>query len=457
MAILTKAPRGTGDVLPADSARWQHVEQTALTVAKNFGYREVRTPVFEHTELFHRSVGETTDVVQKEMYTFEDKGNRSITLRPEGTAGAARCLLEHSLHNDALPVKVAYITSCYRYEKPQAGRLREFHQFGVECFGAAAPQADAEVIALAKGVLDMLNITGVSLHINSIGCPTCRAKYHAALKAYFESHRDELCETCLGRLERNPMRILDCKSPVCSGIAADAPVMIDYLCDECRDHFTEVRACLDTAGIPYELDTRIVRGLDYYTRTVFEFVSDALGAQAVVAGGGRYDGLIEELGGPHLPSLGFAMGLERLLMVMDAIGAEFPATTRCELYLAPMGAAATRRCFEIADGLRQGGVSVETDLVGRGLKAQMKYADKIGARWVLVIGDNELETGRAQLKDMDSGKAEEIALDDSLYTTLCNKSIDRQLSEMTDLFGELAMGGEGKNDIAALGSLFGDR
>ena len=454
MAILTKAPRGTQDVLPSQSAKWQHVERTCLSVAENFGYREVRTPVFEHTELFHRSVGETTDVVQKEMYTFEDKGGRSVTLRPEGTAGAARCLLEHSLHNDALPVKVAYLTSCYRYEKPQAGRLREFHQFGVECFGAARPQADAEVIALAKGVLDMLNITGVSLHINSIGCPACRAEYHKALKAFFESRSGELCETCLSRLERNPMRILDCKSPVCSAIAAQAPVVIDYLCDECRDHFEAVKGCLDAAGIKYELDPHIVRGLDYYTRTVFEFVSDALGAQAVVCGGGRYDGLVQELGGPATPSLGFGMGIERLLLVMDAIHAPFPEAPRCELYLAPMGDAAVKRCFEIADGLRQGGISVETDLVGRGLKAQMKYADKIGARWVIVVGDDEIATGRAQLKDMAAGKSEEIALDDSLYTTLCQKAADRQLAAMTDLFGEMAMG---ENNLGALGALFGEK
>ena len=455
MAILTKAPRGTGDVLPADSYRWQHIEKTALDVARSFGYREVRTPVFEHTELFHRSVGETTDVVQKEMYTFEDKGGRSITLRPEGTAGAARCLLEHSLNNEALPVKVAYLTSCYRYEKPQAGRLREFHQFGVECFGAAQPAADAEVIALAKTLLDTLQVTGVSLHINSIGCPTCRAEYHKALKAYFESKQDDLCETCHGRLERNPMRILDCKSPVCSTIAADAPVMIDFLCDDCRDHFQAVKGCLDAAGMEYTLDTRIVRGLDYYTRTVFEFVSDALGAQAVVCGGGRYDGLIEELGGPHTPSLGFGLGLERLLMVMDAVGAPFPEEERCELYLAPMGEAAVRRCFEIAVGLRQGGMAVETDLVGRGLKAQMKYADKIGARYVIVVGDNELNTGRVQLKEMATGQSEEIGLDDGLYTTLCNKAVDRQLAAMTDLFGELAMGEDNKNETAALGALFG--
>ena len=457
MAILTKAPRGTGDVLPAQSYRWQYIEKTALDVARSFGYRELRTPVFEHTELFHRSVGETTDVVQKEMYTFEDKGGRSITLRPEGTAGAARCLLEHSLNNEALPVKVAYLTSCYRYEKPQAGRLREFHQFGVECFGAAQPAADAEVIALAKTLLDTLQVTGVSLHINSIGCPTCRAEYHKALKAYFESKAGDLCETCHGRLERNPMRILDCKSPVCSAIAADAPVMIDFLCDDCRNHFEAVKGCLDAAGIEYTLDTRIVRGLDYYTRTVFEFVSDALGAQAVVCGGGRYDGLIEELGGPHTPSLGFGLGLERLLMVMDAVGAPFPEEERCEVYLAPMGEAAVRRCFEIAVGLRQGGMAAETDLVGRGLKAQMKYADKIGARYVIVVGDNELATGRVQLKDMATGQSEEIGLDDGLYTALCNKAVDRQLAQMTDLFSELAMGDENKNETAALGALFGGK
>lgn len=437
MALITKAIRGTQDVLPADSYKWQHVEQTALAIARDYGFREMRAPVFEHTELFQRSVGETTDVVQKEMYTFDDKGGRSITLRPEGTAGMARVLLEHGLQNEPLPVKVSYITSCYRYEKPQAGRLREFHQFGVECFGAAAPQADAEVIALARTVLNELGVTGVSLHLNSIGCPECRAKYHAALKAYFETRKDELCETCRSRLDRNPMRILDCKSPVCSAIAKDAPVMLDYLCDDCRAHFDGVKGCLEAAGIDYSIDTRIVRGLDYYTRTVFEFVSDALGSQSTVCGGGRYDGLIDELGGPHLPSLGFGMGLERLMLIMEAKNAKFPTPPRCELYLASMGEQAARRCFAIATQLRDGGVSVECDTVGRSLKAQMKYADKIGARYVIVVGDNELESGLARLKDMESGESSEIALDDSLYTTLYTKSLDRQLADMTDLFGEV--------------------
>ena len=435
MNLITKAIRGTQDVLPAESYKWQHIEQTALSIARDFGYREMRTPVFEHTVLFQRSVGETTDVVQKEMYTFDDKGGRFITLRPEGTAGAARAMLEHGLNNDALPVKASYVTSCYRYENPQAGRLREFHQFGVECFGAAAPQADAEVIALAHTVLETLGVTGVSLHINSIGCPACRAKYHEALKAYFSARKDQLCETCLGRLERNPMRILDCKSPVCSALAAEAPVILDYLCDDCAAHFQAVKGCLEEAELPYTVDPRIVRGLDYYTRTVFEFVSDALGAQAVVCGGGRYDGLCQELGGPSIPSLGFGMGLERLLLVMEAKGCAFPAPPRCELYLAPMGEAAVRRCFAIASRLREGGVAVEFDVAGRGLKAQMKYADKLGARYVIVVGDSELETGMAKLKDMESGEASDIALDDSLYTTLYNKSLDRQLAGMADLLG----------------------
>ena len=440
MSLITKAIRGTQDVLPSDSYKWQHMEQTALAIARDYGFREMRAPVFEHTELFHRSVGETTDVVQKEMYTFEDKGGRSITLRPEGTAGMARVLLEHGLQNEPLPVKVSYITSCYRYEKPQAGRLREFHQFGVECFGAAAPQADAEVIALARTVLNELGVTGVVLHINSIGCPECRAKYHEALRAYFEARRDELCDTCKGRLERNPMRILDCKSPVCSAIAAGAPVMLDYLCDDCRAHFEAVKSCLTEAEIDYTIDPHIVRGLDYYTRTVFEFVSDALGAQSTVCGGGRYDGLIDELGGPHLPSLGFGMGLERLLLILDAQGGKFPAPPRCEVYLASMGEKAARRCFAIATRLRDGGVSVECDTVGRSLKAQMKYADKIGARYTIVVGDNELESGQAKLKDMDTGETSDVALDDSLYTTLYTRSRDRQLADMTDLFGQAVEG-----------------
>ncbi len=441
MALITKAIRGTQDVLPSESAKWQHIERTAMQVAREYGFREIRTPVFEHTELFQRSVGETTDVVQKEMYTFDDKGGRSITLRPEGTAGAMRLLLEHGLHNEVMPVKVAYNTSCYRYEKPQAGRLREFHQFGVECYGAASPMADAEMISLAMAVLKALAVEGVSLHINSIGCPTCRGEYHKALKAYFAACADELCETCRDRLDRNPMRILDCKSPVCSAIAAKAPVITDYLCDDCAAHYAAVQEYLTEAGIPFTTDPHIVRGLDYSTRTVFELVSDSLGAQAVLCGGGRYDGLCEEMGGPHLPALGFAMGLERLLMVLAAQEAPFPKEPECDVYFASMGDAAARRCFALARSLREGGVVAECDTVGRGLKAQMKYANKIGALYTVVVGDNELQAGKAQLKDMQTGEQTEIELDESLYTVLYNKSLDRQFADVTQLINEQMLGG----------------
>ena len=435
MALITQAPRGTQDVLPENSYKWQYVEQTALSIARDFGFHEIRTPVFEHTNLFQRSVGETTDVVQKEMYTFEDKGGRSITLRPEGTAGAARAVLEHGLLAGALPVKVSYVTSCYRYEKSQKGRYREFHQFGVECFGASAPQADAETISLAMMILGGLGLSNVALHINSIGCPSCRARYHEALHTYFEARKADLCGTCLSRLERNPMRILDCKSPVCHGIAAEAPVMLDYLCDDCAEHFASVKECLDAAGIQYVVDTHIVRGLDYYTRTVFELVSDQ---GLVVAGGGRYDGLVSELGGAAQPGRGVAMGIERLLMVMEEQGARFPEAPVCDLYLVSMGQAAAKRCFALATALREGGATVECDIVGRSLKAQMKYADKLGARYTVVVGDNELETGRAQLKDMTSGSTEEVPLDEGLYSILRQKLLDRELAGVADLFGSVA-------------------
>ncbi len=435
MALITQAPRGTQDVLPEASYKWQYVEQTALSIARDFGFREMRTPVFEHTNLFQRSVGETTDVVQKEMYTFEDKGGRSITLRPEGTAGAVRAVLEHGLLAGALPVKVSYVTSCYRYEKSQKGRYREFHQFGVECFGAAAPQADAEVISLAMQILKELGLTDVALQMNSIGCPTCRAQYYAALQQYFASRQSDLCGTCLSRLERNPMRILDCKSPVCQGIAAEAPVVTDYLCEECAAHYAAVQGCLSAAGIAYTLNPHIVRGLDYYTRTVFELVAeDGL----VVCGGGRYDGLVEEMGGAPQPGLGFAMGIERLLMVMEEQKALFPAAPVCDLYLVSMGQAAAQKCFTLATALRDGGTAVECDIVGRSLKAQMKYADKLGARYTIVVGDNELETGVAQLKDMATGETEEVSLDDGLYTVLRQKLLDRELADVADLFGSVA-------------------
>ena len=413
MALITKKIKGTEDVLPKQSYRWQFVESIMREEAAKFGFKEIRTPVFEHTELFARGVGQTTDVVQKEMYTFETKGKESVTLRPEGTAGAARAILEHSLTNEGLPIKAYYLTSCYRYEKPQAGRLREFHQFGIEEYGTSSPLADAEVISLADSIFKRLQIKDLHLEINSIGCPTCRAEYHKALKEYFEEYKGELCETCLTRLDKNPMRILDCKSPVCSKIAENAPKIVDYLCEECQSHFEQVQKFLNTAKIDYKINPTIVRGLDYYTKTVFEFVSDAIGSQGTVCGGGRYDGLIEELGGQHLPSLGYAMGIERLLMVMENQGIEIPTPDTCALYIAGLGDNAQVKAFELVQSVREFGLYAETDVVGRGLRPQMKYADKIGAQFSMVIGDNEIEQGVAKVKNMTTGEQTEIAIDET--------------------------------------------
>ena len=429
MALITKAIKGTKDVLPSEVYKNQYIEATCLTVAENFGYKEMRTPVFEHTELFQRGVGDTTDVVQKEMYTFDDKGGRSITLRPEGTSGAARSFLENGLSNEALPQKICYLTSCYRYEKPQAGRLREFHQFGIECFGATSPLADAEMIALAKQIFDELGVKDLHLELNSIGCPTCRAEYHKALKEYFASRVDELCDTCRDRLNRNPMRILDCKSPVCSEIAKDAPVVLDYLCDECKEHFEKTKSYLDAMNIEYIVNPQIVRGLDYYTKTVFEFVADSIGAQGTVCGGGRYDGLIEELGGQHTPSLGFGMGLERLQLVMEAQGCEFPEPSRPDLFIVAMGDKATLKAVEIAKDMRDEGYSVVYDLNGRSLRAQMKYADKINAKYNVVIGDNEVDTKSAVLKDMATGEQSDISLE-TFVSGFYSITLDSQLKDL---------------------------
>ena len=432
MALLTQAAKGTQDVLPKESGKWQYVERSLLETARLYGFKEIRTPVFEHTELFNRSVGDTTDVVQKEMYTFNDNGGRSISLRPEGTAGAVRAYLEHGLHNEALPQKVCYLLSCYRYEKPQAGRLREFHQFGVECFGAGRPSADAEVISLAKSAFDNLGIKNLHLELNSIGCPKCRPKYTAALKEYFSSHADELCDTCRSRLDRNPMRILDCKSPICSAVAADAPTVLDFICDECRDHFDGVGRHLNALGIDFTVNPKIVRGLDYYTRTVFEFVSNDIGAQATVCGGGRYDGLVEQMGGQPTPALGFAIGLERLHMVMQAQGCEYPQDKPCEVYIAPMGDEASEMASSLCSRLRAEGFSAETDIVGRGLKAQMKYANKLGARFTVVLGDNEIAEGKARLKNMADGSESEVTLPEGLVAAVYDAAISNTLADLTD-------------------------
>ena len=420
MALITKKIKGTEDVLPKESYRWQFIENIMREESGKFGFKEIRTPVFEHTELFARGVGQTTDVVQKEMYTFETKGGESVTLRPEGTAGAARAVLENGMLSDALPQKVFYNISCFRHEKPQAGRLREFHQFGCEMVGSASPRADAEVISLAKNLIDRVGLKNIELNINSIGCPECRANYHKALKEYFSARQDELCDTCKGRLEKNPMRILDCKSPICQDIAKGAPVILDYLCDDCREHFEKLQEYLKIMGIEFKINPKIVRGLDYYTRTVFEFVTTEIGAQGTVCGGGRYDGLIEELGGQKTPALGFGMGLERLILTMEKQGCDFINPKTADLYIATMGENAVSKALKMAMELRDDGFFVEYDLIGRGIKPQMKYADKIGAKFVVVLGDNEIESGMAKLKNMETGEQTDISLDESFVSNFSN-------------------------------------
>lgn len=410
MAQLIKKIKGTEDILPRDSYKWQFVEKVLADEARVFGFKEIRTPVFEQTSLFVRGVGEGTDVVQKEMYTFETKGGESLTLRPEGTAGSARALLEHALVNEGLPIKANYFTTCYRYEKPQAGRQREFHQFGMEVYGANSPLSDAELICAGASIFERLQLKNLRLEINSIGCPKCRAEYHKALKEYFESKKESLCGTCHSRLEKNPMRILDCKSPICKEIAKDAPKIIDFLCEDCENHFSAVKTYLDAAEVKYTVNPSIVRGLDYYTNTVFEFIAEGIGAQSTVCGGGRYNGLIEELGGNPLPALGFAIGLERLLMVMEAQGIEIPAPDKPVLYIAALGKEAELTAFKTVKALREAGLEAQFDIVGRGLKAQMKYADKIGAKFTLVLGDNEIEEQKAQLKNMETSENTEIRL-----------------------------------------------
>ena len=408
---MINIPKGTKDVLPQDSYKWQYVEGMAREVAGLFNIKEIRTPVFEHTELFQRGVGDTTDIVTKEMYTFKDKGDRSITLKPEGTAGAARSFIENGMGNGVLPAKMYYIIPAFRYERPQAGRLREFHQFGVEVYGSASAQTDAETIFTADTLLKKLGLQ-IKLYINSIGCPTCRAAYNKALKDFFAPNLDQLCGDCKNRYEKNPLRLLDCKEEGCKKINADAPKILDYLCEDCHAHFEEVKACLTLAGVDYEIDPRIVRGLDYYTRTVFEFVSTSIGAQGTVCAGGRYDGLIEQLGGKPTPAVGFAAGIERLLIVMEQTGVEIPAAPVPTVYIAGMDADCRKKAFSLAAELRLQGVNAEVDLMERSVKAQFKYADKIGAKYVAVIGGNELAEGKANVKRMADSTSETIAFED---------------------------------------------
>ena len=406
---MIQKPRGTFDILPEEMAGWHKIENKALEVAERFGFGEFRTPTFEGTELFQRGVGDTTDVVQKEMYTFTDRDGRSMTLRPEGTASLARCLIENGRCSDTMPVKAYYLINCFRYEKPQAGRSREFFQFGAEMYGSDSPLADANMIAFADTFIREIGIQKVSLHINSIGCKHCRPQYRQALTDYFEAHETELCETCRGRLHTNPLRILDCKSPICSKIAASAPKTIDHLCDDCKTHLHTLENALTAMKIPYEIDPKIVRGLDYYTRTVFEFICPIIGAQSTVCGGGRYDGLIEELGGPALPAIGFAAGITRLLLALKEAGELPEGKTTPKVYLASMGEAAAIKAPELAAELRAAGMYAECDVMGRSLKAQMKYANKLGAAYTLIIGDSELESGRAQLRNMTDSTQSEMA------------------------------------------------
>ncbi len=404
--------KGTMDLLPDETPLFRYIEGVMREEAEKYGYGEIRTPTFENTELFVRGVGDTTDVVQKEMYTFADRDeNRSISLRPEGTAGVVRAIIENGKCSDPMPLKYYYIISCFRHEKPQAGRSREFFQFGTEMFGSESPMADATAIALAHSVLTRLGLTNVSLHLNSIGCKTCRPNYRAALVDHFGKKKACLCDTCVSRLDKNPLRLLDCKNPPCHAIALEAPRTVDHLCESCKDKFDMLCAALDSMGIKYVVDPAIVRGLDYYTGAVFEFIAEGIGAQSTVCGGGRYDGLVESLGGPALSGIGFGMGITRLILAMKELGLDKIEAKAPELYIATMGEAAMIKGLAITERLRREGRYAECDIVGRSLKAQMKYANKLHAAYTLIIGESELECGRAQLRNMADGTQTEVVLD----------------------------------------------
>lgn len=427
MELITKAPKGTVDILPPETAAWAALESVMESEAVLNGFAEIRTPMFEHTDLFLRGVGDTTDIVEKQMYTFNDKGGRSITLRPEGTAGVARAMLENGMYNNGFPIKLFYKFSCFRYERPQKGRLRELHQFGVEVFGAEDYVADAQVISMAKSCFDRLGLKNIEVQLNSIGCPTCREKYRKVLKEYFMQYKDKLCDSCLSRLERNPMRLLDCKSPVCSELAKDAPKILDYICDDCKEHFEGVKSCLDGIGIEYKIMPDLVRGLDYYTRTVFEFVSTDIGSQGAIGGGGRYDGLVEELGGNPTSGLGYALGLDRIMLVMKAQGIDLPTQEPPEIFIIGMDKNARQKAFELTDKLHKCGISADSEICGRGFKPQMKYSNKIKAKFTMVLGGEELSEGKAGLKNMKTGESVKIDIGDNFiddYITESTKADD---------------------------------
>lgn len=404
---MIQKPKGTKDLLPEESYKWQEVESKVKKVLESYNFKEIRVPVFEHTELFQRGVGETTDVVQKEMYTFDDKGGRSITLRPEGTAGVVRAYLENGMGSLPSPVKLWYNMGMYRYENVQKGRLREFHQIGAELIGSGSYLADVDVILMANNIFEALNIPNISLNINSIGCPKCRGEYQKVLKEFIGKNLENYCDTCKTRFEKNPMRILDCKERKCKEYNQGAPMMIDYLCDECKEHFENVKLMLDNLGIKYQIDSGIVRGLDYYTKTVFEFVDETSGLTAL--GGGRYDGLVEEFGGQPTPAVGFATGVERIMELYNQNN-NLEDTKIPEIYILSVGNEENKKALEISEGLRKKGIIVEKDIFERSFKSQMKYADKIKTKNLLVIGENELNEGKAKIKNMQTGEEKEVPL-----------------------------------------------
>ena len=414
--MLTNAPKGTKDIMPDQVYKWHYVEKKWKEICERYGFKEIRTPMFEHTELFQRGIGDTTDVVQKEMYTFNDHGGRSITLKPEGTSPAVRAFIEHKTYAEVQPTKIYYDIPCFRYEKPQSGRLRQFHQFGVETFGTTNMVADAEIIAIGYDFLTEMGVTDLTLEINSVGCPICRAKHRTALKEFLKPKYDQLCDTCKSRYEKNPMRILDCKSPIDQALVEGAPMMLDYLCEECQTAFDELKENLEAMDIPYVVNPKIVRGLDYYTKTAFEFVTNSIGAQGTVCGGGRYDNLAEEVGGLPIPGVGFGLGKERLLMLMEANGVEIPEPKLCDAFIATMGKDAKLFGQKLMRDLRKEGIKVQMDDLQRNFKGQFKYADRIGAAYTIVIGDNELQSGSANLKNMETGEQVEVKFEDLAKT-----------------------------------------
>ena len=409
--MLTKAPRGTKDITPKDAYKWNYVENKFREICSLFGYEEMRTPVFEHTELFKRSVGDTTDIVQKEMYSFTDKGGRDITLKPEGTAGVVRAFIENKLYADTQPTKLFYITPCFRYERPQAGRQRQFHQFGIEALGSDKPSLDAEVIALAVQFFTEVGLKDLAVSINSVGCPTCRAEYNARLKEYLDAKSDLLCETCLERKDKNPMRVIDCKNPTCKENLNDIPFMVDHICDDCKDHFEKLQTYLKEMDINFVVDKTIVRGLDYYKKTAFEIISNDIGSQSTVCGGGRYDGLVEQLGGPKgVSGIGFALGAERLLLTMENNNIEIENPYATDIFIVTIGDEAKTKSFKLLKDLRTNHISAENDHLDRSVKAQFKYSDKINAKFTIVIGDDELANDTATLKNMSTSEQTTIKL-----------------------------------------------